>query len=152
MVNSNMVTKQENSSTSKSWSLVLIRKGGSSRRPSSQIQTVEVFEDILHVKTAVYEPASTSDGKIISTWNQLLFYSKNTTYYWNIVGRLYKCLIYLVGYGSADLYVSLNGGSETQVYRFDTQLSEFEVDLDSIDYLKFEKGTKVCIIRHSLLE
>ena len=57
--------------------------------------------------------------------------------------------LYLLGHGSADLYVSLNGGSETRVYHFDTKLHEFEVDLDSIDHLLFEKGSKVNMSNHS---
>ena len=55
----------------------------------------------------------------------------------------------ILGFGSADLFVSLNGGSETRVHHFDTKLQEFEIDLDSIDHLRFEKGAKVFISVYS---
>ena len=48
-----------------------------------------------------------------------------------------------LGYGIADLYMSVNGGGETHIYRFDTKTNALRADLDSIDHLTFEKGTKV---------
>ena len=50
----------------------------------------------------------------------------------------------VLGFGSADLYVSVNGGSETRVHHFDTKFREFDRDLDSDGNLKFTKGEKVC--------
>ena len=48
-----------------------------------------------------------------------------------------------LGYGIADLYMSVNGGGETHIYRFDTKTNALRADLDSIDHLTFEKGAKV---------
>ena len=39
--------------------------------------------------------------------------------------------------------MSVNGGGETHIYRFDTKTNALRADLDSIDHLTFEKGTKV---------
>ena len=50
----------------KPWRLVFTGNSGSSRHPSSRRQTVEVWEDTLHVKHAIYEPFSKTDGK--SLW------------------------------------------------------------------------------------
>ena len=55
----------------------------------------------------------------------------------------YRNIILFIGYASADIYVSLNGGSETHVYMLDTTLLRSEVDLGSDDHLLFEKGSKV---------
>ena len=52
-------------------------------------------------------------------------------------------MILYIGYASADIYVSINGGSETHVYMLDTKLPHSEVDLGSVDHLLFEKGSKV---------
>ena len=52
-------------------------------------------------------------------------------------------MILYIGYASADIYVSINGGSETHVYMLDTKLPHSEVDLGSVDHLIFEKGSKV---------
>ena len=52
-------------------------------------------------------------------------------------------MILYIGYASADIYVSINGGSETHVYMLDTKLPNSEVDLGSVDHLLFEKGSKV---------
>ena len=46
----------------KNWSLVFTGSGGSSRHPTSRQQTIEVLEDVLHVKRAIYEPSSKNDG------------------------------------------------------------------------------------------
>ena len=54
-------------------------------------------------------------------------------------------LIFL-GYGIADLYMSVNGGGETHIYRFDTKTNALRADLDSIDHLTFEKGSKVVFL------
>ena len=56
---------------------------------------------------------------------------------------LYRNIILCIGYASADIYVSINGGSETHVYMLDTKLPYLEVDLGSVDHLLFEKGSKV---------
>ena len=63
----NMVKREagldpENVSNPKSWSLSFIGKAGSSRHPSSRRQTIEVVEDLLHVKKATYEPDSIMKG------------------------------------------------------------------------------------------
>ena len=47
----------------KPWRLVFTGNAGSSRHPSSRRQTVDVWEDTLHVKHAIYEPFSKTDGK-----------------------------------------------------------------------------------------
>ena len=52
-------------------------------------------------------------------------------------------MILYIGYASADIYVSLNGGNETHVCMLDTKLLSSEVDLNSSDYLLFEQGSKV---------
>ena len=52
----------------------------------------------------------------------------------------------VLGYGIADLYMSVNGGGETHIYRFDTKTNALRADLDSIDHLTFEKGSKVVFL------
>ena len=59
-----MVAIEETSmKKTKPWRLVFTGNSGSSRHPSSRRQTVEVWEDTLHVKHAIYEPFSKTDGK-----------------------------------------------------------------------------------------
>ena len=55
---------QEKVSNSKSWCLSFVGKAGSSRHPSSRRQTIEVVEDLLHVKKAIYEPETTMKGML----------------------------------------------------------------------------------------
>ena len=42
--------------------------------------------------------------------------------------------------------MSVNGGGETHIYRFDTKTNALRADLDSIDHLTFEKGSKVVFL------
>ena len=42
--------------------------------------------------------------------------------------------------------MSVNGGGETHIYRFDTKTNALRADLDSIDHLTFEKGSKVMFL------
>ena len=56
------------------------------------------------------------------------------------------------GYGIADLYMSVNGGGETHIYRFDTRTNALRADLDSIDHLTFEKGSKVVFLFNNYLD
>ena len=56
------------------------------------------------------------------------------------------------GYGIADLYMSVNGGGETHIYRFDTKTNALRADLDSIDNLTFEKGSKVMFLFNNYLD
>ena len=44
--------------------------------------------------------------------------------------------------------MSVNGGGETHIYRFDTKTNALRDDLDSIDHLTFEKGSKVVFINY----
>ena len=44
--------------------------------------------------------------------------------------------------------MSVNGGGETHIYRFDTKTNALRADLDSIDHLTFEKGSKVVFINY----
>ena len=61
---SKMVAIEEtNMKKTKAWRLVFTGNTGSSRHPSMRRQTVEVWEDTLHVKHAIYEPFSKTDGK-----------------------------------------------------------------------------------------
>merc|ERR1712156_1276205 len=108
MVKREAALDQEKDSNPKSWCLSFVGKAGNSRHTSSRRQTIEVVEDLLHVKKAIYEPDSI-----------------------------------MKGYASADIYVSVNGGSETHLYMLDTNLPHSEVDLGSVDHLLFEKGSKV---------
>ena len=55
---------QEKDSSPKSWCLSFVGKAGSSRHQSSRRQTIEVLEDLLHVKKAIYEPDSTIKGML----------------------------------------------------------------------------------------
>ena len=57
-----------------------------------------------------------------------------------------------LGYGIADLYMSVNGGGETHIYRFDTKTNALRADLDSIDHLTFEKGSKVVLLFNNYLD
>ena len=57
-----------------------------------------------------------------------------------------------LGYGIADLYMSVNGGGETHIYRFDTKTNALRADLDSIDHLTFEKGSKVVFLFNNYLD
>ena len=58
----------------------------------------------------------------------------------------------VLGYGIADLYMSVNGGGETHIYRFDTKTNALRADLDSIDHLTFEKGSKVVFLFNNYLD
>ena len=58
----------------------------------------------------------------------------------------------VLGYGIADLYMSVNGGGETHIYRFDTKTNALRADLDSIDNLTFEKGSKVMFLFNNYLD
>merc|ERR1712223_2311808 len=62
MIKREAASDQEKVSNSKSWCLSFVGKAGSSRHPSSRRQTIEVLEDLLHVKKAIYEPDSTIKG------------------------------------------------------------------------------------------
>ena len=62
MVKREVALDQEEDFNPKSWCLSFIGKAGSSRHPSSRRQTIEVAEDLLHVKKAIYEPDSTIKG------------------------------------------------------------------------------------------
>ena len=42
--------------------------------------------------------------------------------------------------------MSVNGGGETHIYRFDTKTNALRADFDSIDHLTFEKGSKVVFL------
>ena len=59
LMNNKKVCKTQN------WALSFTGNAGSSRHPSSRQQTIEVWEDTLHVKKAVYEPLSNAHGMII---------------------------------------------------------------------------------------
>ena len=48
--------------------------------------------------------------------------------------------------------MSVNGGGETHIYRFDTKTNALRADLDSIDHLTFEKGSKVVFIFNNYLD
>ena len=64
-----MVAIQETSmKKTKPWRLVFTGNAGSSRHPSSRRQTVDVWDDTLYVKHAIYEPFSESDGKSTSRY------------------------------------------------------------------------------------
>ena len=56
------------------------------------------------------------------------------------------------GYGIADLYMSVNGGGESHIYRFDTKTNALRADLDSIDHITFEKGSKVVFLFNHYLD
>ena len=57
-----------------------------------------------------------------------------------------------LGYGIADLYMSVNGGGETHIYRFDTKTNALRADLDSIDHLTFEKRSRVVFSFNNYLD
>ena len=65
-------------SNPKSWCLSFVGKAGSSRHPSSRRQTIEVFDDLLHVKKANYEPDSTTNGML----NMIFFECIVLNEYW----------------------------------------------------------------------
>ena len=48
--------------------------------------------------------------------------------------------------------MSVNGGGETHIYRFDTKTNALRADLDSIDHLTFEKGSKVMFLFNNYLD
>ena len=48
--------------------------------------------------------------------------------------------------------MSVNGGGETHIYRFDTKTNALRADLDSIDHLTFEKGSKVVFLFNHYLD
>ena len=48
--------------------------------------------------------------------------------------------------------MSVNGGGETHIYRFDTKTNALRADLDSIDHLTFEKGSKVVFLFNNYLD
>ena len=48
--------------------------------------------------------------------------------------------------------MSVNGGGETHIYRFDTKTNALRADLDSIDHLTFEKGSKVVFLFNNHLD
>ena len=48
--------------------------------------------------------------------------------------------------------MSVNGGGETHIYRFDTKTNALRADLDSIDHLTFEKGSKVKFLLNNYLD
>ena len=63
-----------------------------------------------------------------------------------------KIWLNFLGYGIADLYMSVNGGGETHIYRFDTKTNALRADLDSIDHLTFEKGSRVVFLFNNYLD
>ena len=62
MVKREAALHQEKDTNPKSWCLSFFGKTGSSRHPSSRRQTIEVVEDLIHVKKATYEPDSIMKG------------------------------------------------------------------------------------------
>ena len=62
MIKREAALDQEKVPNSESWCLSFIGKAGSSRHPSSRRQTIEVVEDLLQVKKAIYEPDSIVKG------------------------------------------------------------------------------------------
>ena len=136
----------------KSWRLVFTGNAGSSRHPSMRRQTVEVWEDTLHVKHAIYEPCSKTDGKSLRRYSfiRIFMYLFKRQLDTDVIA-LHIWLIFL-GYGIADLYMSVNGGGETHIYRFDTKTNALRADLDSIDHLTFEKGSKVVLLFNNYLD